>query len=79
MAEDTNEVELPQKVEEAFADPTQTYPKKEYYNIASTNLAARGLKTNEVYVGGGDVQLNLDIEDLPPLSLIHISEPTRPY
>ena len=66
MSEDTNEVELPQKVEEAFADPTQTYPKKEYYNIASTNLAARGLKTNEVYVGGGDVQLNLDIEDLPP-------------
>ena len=66
MAENTNEVELPPKTEEAFADPTQTYPRKEYYNIASTNLAARGLKTNEVYVGGGDVQLNLDIEDLPP-------------
>ena len=66
MAENTNEVDLPPKAEEPFADPTQTYPKKEYYNIASTNLAARGLKTNEVYVGGGDVQLNLDIEDLPP-------------
>ena len=40
MAENTNEVDLPPKAEEPFVDPTQTYPKKEYYNIASTNLAA---------------------------------------
>jgi hypothetical protein len=48
-----------------FEDPQGDFPKKEYINVASTNLAARGVKTNEVYVGGGDVDMNLGLKTLP--------------
>ena len=78
---------------DAFDDASGVYPRREYLNVASTNLAARGLKRNELYLGGGDRNLPLDLykqlnsqyplnqvrETVSGLSLIHISEPTRPY
>ena len=46
----------------AFDDQTGVYPKREYINVASTNLAARGLKRNELYLGGGDHELSLGLQ-----------------
>lgn len=45
----------------AFDDPSGVYPYREYLNVASTNLAARGLKRNNLYLGGGDHNLRLDL------------------
>ena len=45
----------------AFEDKKGVYPSREYLNVASTNLAARGLKRNELYLGGGDHNLSLDL------------------
>jgi hypothetical protein len=47
----------------AFDDASGVMPKRDYLNVASTNLASRGLKRNSLYIGGGDHNLNLD---LPP-------------
>ena len=47
--------------ENAFDDASGVYPQREYLNVASTNLAARGLKRNELYLGGGDRNLSLDL------------------
>lgn len=46
----------------AYDDVTGQYPKREYMNVASTNLAARGLVRNELYLGGGDHKLSLDLQ-----------------
>jgi hypothetical protein len=46
----------------AFDDYTGVYPHKEYLNVASTNLAARGLKRNNLYLGGGDYNLSFDLD-----------------
>lgn len=48
----------------AFEDPKGVFPKPEYINLASTNLTSRGLKKNELYIGGGEKDLNLDLKDL---------------
>lgn len=46
----------------AFDDAGGEYPHEEYLNTASTNFAARGLKRNNLYLGGGDRQLSLDLD-----------------
>ena len=56
---DTN----PDLSKDGFADPTNNYPRKEYDNTASTNLASRGLKNNELYIGGSTTDLNFDLRD----------------
>ena len=56
---DTN----PDLSRDGFADPTNNYPRKEYDNTASTNLASRGLKNNELYIGGSTTDLNFDLRD----------------
>lgn len=45
----------------AFDDQRGVYPQRTYLNVASTNLAARGFKRNELYLGGGDRNLSLDL------------------
>ena len=47
---------------DAFEDPQGVFPRREYFNIASTNLAARGLKRNNLYIGGGHVALDLGLQ-----------------
>jgi len=42
-------------------DPTGEYPKREYNFGSSINQAARGTKINELYIGGGDIGLSLDL------------------
>lgn len=51
---------------DGFQDPTGEYPKREYHYGSSINKAARGLKVNELYVGGGDIGVSLNIEDQEP-------------
>jgi len=48
-----------------FVDPGGVYPKREYVDKASTNTAARGIRENKLYMGGGDKYLNLDIKKRP--------------
>ena len=61
MADDIDKLVDESEVVEkdGFKDPSNNYPRKEYDNIASTNLASRGLKQNELYIGGGSTNLNL--------------------
>lgn len=51
---------------DGFQDPTGEYPKREYHYDNSINKAARGTKINELYVGGGDIGVPLNIEDQQP-------------
>ena len=65
MADDIDKLVDESEVVEkdGFKDPSNNYPRKEYDNIASTNLASRGLKQNELYIGGGSTNLNLDLRE----------------
>jgi len=47
-------------------DPTGEYPKRDYNFGSSLNQAARGTKINELYIGGGDIGLSLDIAPQRP-------------
>lgn len=47
---------------EGFQDPTGEYPKRDYHFDASINKSARGTKVNELYIGGGDFGVNLDLQ-----------------
>ena len=51
---------------DGMQDPTGEYPKREYNYGSSINKAARGLSVNELYVGGGDVGVSLNIEKQRP-------------
>lgn len=50
---------------DGFVDNTGVYPKKEYADKASTNIASRGIKRNNLYIGGGDKNLSLGLKKLP--------------
>jgi len=65
MSEFDIEVENNAK-EDPYSDVDNAFPRDEYVSIASTNLAARGLKENELIFGGASVDMNLDIVDMPP-------------
>lgn len=49
-----------------FQDPTGEYPKRDYNFGSSINKAARGEKINELYIGGGDYGVSLNIEPQRP-------------
>lgn len=51
---------------DGFQDPTGEYPRSEYFYSSSINRAARGLKINNLYVGGGDFGISLNIEPQEP-------------
>ena len=51
---------------DGMQDPTGEYPKREYNYGSSINKAARGSKTNNLYVGGGDIGVSLGIEPQRP-------------
>lgn len=50
---------------DGYKDPAGVYPKKEYENKVNTNEAARGIKRNKLYLGGGDKALSLDLKKEP--------------
>ena len=47
--------------QDGFADPSKQYPRREYTNVATTNLAAQGAKENDLYLGGGDTDIDLEL------------------
>ena len=49
--------------EDGFNDPTGEYPKKDYFFGTSVNAAARGAQINELYTGGGDFNVSIDLPD----------------
>ena len=46
---------------DGFRDPTGNYPRKEYDKVSSVNLAAVGSQQHELYIGGGSVNVSLDL------------------
>lgn len=50
-----------------FHDVTGKYPRANYFFGPSINTAARGITRNDLYVGGGNLDLSLDL-DKPPVS-----------
>lgn len=51
---------------DGMQDPTGEFPKREYNFGSSINKAARGSKTNNLYVGGGDIGVSLGIQPQRP-------------
>ena len=51
--------------QDGFKDPSGMFPRRQYMNIASTNMAARGIKRNNLYLGGGHVALDLGLREGP--------------
>lgn len=51
------------KARDGYEDPTNNFPSVGYGNASSLNKAARGVHTNELYIGGGTTDLNLDLKE----------------
>ena len=51
---------------DGFQDPTGEYPKREYHYGSSINKSARGLKVENLYLGGGTEGVSLNLEDQEP-------------
>lgn len=51
---------------DGFQDPTGEYPKREYHYGSSINRSARGLKVENLYLGGGAVDTSLNLEEQEP-------------
>lgn len=51
---------------DGFQDPTGEFPKTNYHYSSSLNKAARGFEVNELYLGGGDYNVSLNVEDQQP-------------
>ena len=51
---------------DGFQDPTGEYPKQEYFYGSSINKSARGLKVENLYIGGGTEGTSLSLEDQEP-------------
>jgi hypothetical protein len=49
--------------QEGFNDATGEYPKKDYFFGTSINAAARGAKVNELYTGGGYLDVSINLPD----------------
>ena len=54
-----------------FEDPKGVFPTSDYYNIAGTNKAARGLERNDLYVGGGHRNVDLKLSKQAPSQYPH--------
>ena len=54
-----------------FEDPKGVFPTSDYYNIAGTNKAARGLERNDLYVGGGHRNVDLKLSKQNPSQYPH--------
>ena len=48
---------------DGYKDPKKVYPRRKYGGLASTNFAARGIKRNNLYIGGGHVGLDLGLQE----------------
>lgn len=51
---------------DGMQDPTGEYPKRDYNFGTGINKAARGIKINDLYLGGGDVGVSLGVQSQRP-------------
>ena len=51
---------------DGFADASGEYPKQNYFFGSSINTAARGATVNELFTGGGDIGVSIDLPDQKP-------------
>ena len=49
--------------EEGYEDPSGAYPKKDYYNRPTTNMAARGMSSNKLNIASTYEGIDLDIKE----------------
>jgi len=67
MSKDIDELYIPEgKQKDGFEDPTGSYLHNSFYNRSSTSHAARGIKRNDVYIGGGHPKVNLELNEPSP-------------
>ena len=67
MSKDIDELYIPEgKQKDGFEDPTGSYLHNSFYNRSSTSHAARGIKRNNVYIGGGHPKVNLELNEPSP-------------
>ena len=67
MSKDIDELYIPEgKEKDGFEDPTGSYLHNSFYNKSSTSHAARGIKRNDVYIGGGHPKVNLELNEPSP-------------
>ena len=50
--------------QDGHADPSKQFPKRIYENTPTTNAAARGTVKNDLYMGGGDQGIPLDLNEV---------------
>ena len=50
--------------QDGHADPSKQFPKRIYENTPTTNAAARGTVKNDLYIGGGDQGIPLDLNEV---------------
>ena len=51
---------------DGMQDPTGEYPKRDYNFGTGINKAARGIKINDLYLGGGDIGVSLGVQSQRP-------------
>ena len=56
-----------------FHDPSGQYPRSDYFYGPNINQAARGVTRNDLYTGGGNLDLDLDLDN-PPQSLYPLNQ-----
>ena len=67
MSKDIDELYIPEgKQKDGFEDPTGSYLHNSFYNRSSTSHAARGIKRNDLYIGGGHPKVNLELNEPSP-------------
>src|SRR5210317_2043412 len=51
---------------DGFVDPNGEFPRRDYYYSSSINKAAKGEEVNNLSIGGGELDVPLDLEDQKP-------------
>ena len=49
--------------QDGFFNPTGPFPRRQYSGVQTTNRAARGIDENKLLIGGGDRNIDLEIQD----------------
>ena len=67
MTKDIDGIYIPEgNKKDGFEDPTGAYSNISNWNEVSTGKAARGLKRNEIYTGGGHPKVKLELNKSLP-------------
>tara|TARA_B110000208_G_C11794148_1_gene438845 strand:- start:2270 stop:3724 length:1455 start_codon:yes stop_codon:yes gene_type:complete len=56
---------------DGFSDPSGEFPKRDYFFSSSVNKAAKGEKVNNLDIGGGDLDISIDMPSQKPSMFPH--------